>query len=75
MDLGLKDQVALVGASSKGLGKAIALGLAEEGAKVTICARGRGYAGGDSRWKFAKKRRQKSWQSQRMSVNRSRLAG
>ena len=39
MDLGLKDKVAVVGASSKGLGKAIALGLAEEGAKVTICAR------------------------------------
>jgi 3-oxoacyl-[acyl-carrier protein] reductase len=39
MNLGLKDKVAVVGASSKGLGKAIALGLAEEGAKVTICAR------------------------------------
>ena len=49
MDLGLKDKVALVGASSKGLGKAIALGLAEEGAKVTICARDARYAGGDSR--------------------------
>ena len=34
MDLGLKDKVAVVGASSKGLGKAIARGLAEEGAKV-----------------------------------------
>ena len=49
MDLGLKDKVAVVGASSKGLGKAIALGLAEEGAKVTICAAGCGYIGGDSR--------------------------
>ena len=39
MDLGLKDKVAVVGASSKGLGRAIALGLAEEGAQVTICAR------------------------------------
>jgi 3-oxoacyl-[acyl-carrier protein] reductase len=39
MELGLKDKVVVVGASSKGLGKAIALGLAEEGAKVTICAR------------------------------------
>lgn len=39
MELGLKGKVAVVGASSKGLGKAIALGLAEEGAKVTICAR------------------------------------
>ena len=39
MELGLKNKVAVVGASSKGLGRAIALGLAEEGAKVTICAR------------------------------------
>ena len=39
MELGLKGKVALVGASSKGLGKAIALGLAEEGVQVTICAR------------------------------------
>ena len=39
MDLGLTDKIAVVGASSKGLGKAIALGLAQEGAKVTICAR------------------------------------
>lgn len=39
MDLELRDKIAVVGASSKGLGKAIALGLAQEGAKVTICAR------------------------------------
>lgn len=39
MDLGLKNKIAVVGASSKGLGRAIALGLAQEGAKVTICAR------------------------------------
>ncbi len=39
MDLGLTDKIAVVGASSKGLGRAIALGLAQEGAKVTICAR------------------------------------
>lgn len=31
MDLGLKDKVAVIGASSKGLGRAIAFGLAEEG--------------------------------------------
>ena len=40
MDLGLKGKVALVVASSKGLGKAAAIGLAREGADVTICARG-----------------------------------
>ncbi len=39
MDLGLKDKVAIVGGSSKGLGKACALALAREGAKVAICAR------------------------------------
>jgi 3-oxoacyl-[acyl-carrier protein] reductase len=41
MDLGLKDKVAIVAASSKGLGKAVALGFAEEGARLTICARGK----------------------------------
>jgi 3-oxoacyl-[acyl-carrier protein] reductase len=39
MDLGLKNKVALVTASSKGLGKAIAWGLAREGTKLVICAR------------------------------------
>jgi 3-oxoacyl-[acyl-carrier protein] reductase len=39
VDLGLTDKVALIGASSKGLGKASALALAHEGARVTICAR------------------------------------
>jgi 3-oxoacyl-[acyl-carrier protein] reductase len=41
MDLGIKDKVAIVAASSKGLGKAVAMGLAREGVKLTICARGR----------------------------------
>jgi 3-oxoacyl-[acyl-carrier protein] reductase len=39
MDLGLKDRVAIVAASSTGLGKAVALGLAREGAKLALCAR------------------------------------
>src|SRR5437867_12937552 len=39
MDLGLKDRVALVAASSQGLGKAVAFGLAREGAKLALCAR------------------------------------
>jgi 3-oxoacyl-[acyl-carrier protein] reductase len=39
MDLGLNGKVALVAASSKGLGKASAFALAREGARVTICAR------------------------------------
>ncbi len=39
MDLGLEGKVAVVGASSRGLGRASALALAREGARVTICAR------------------------------------
>jgi 3-oxoacyl-[acyl-carrier protein] reductase len=39
MDLGLNGKVAIVAASSKGLGRASALALAREGARVTICAR------------------------------------
>ena len=42
MELGLKDKVAAVTASSLGLGKAIALEFAKEGAKVAICARREG---------------------------------
>jgi 3-oxoacyl-[acyl-carrier protein] reductase len=41
VDLGLTGKSALVAASSKGLGKASALALAREGARVTICARDR----------------------------------
>ena len=40
MDLGIRGKVALVTASSQGLGKASALALAREGAKVVITARG-----------------------------------
>jgi 3-oxoacyl-[acyl-carrier protein] reductase len=39
MDLGLDGKVALVTASSKGLGRASALALSQEGAKVVLCAR------------------------------------
>jgi 3-oxoacyl-[acyl-carrier protein] reductase len=39
MDLGLTGRVAIVAAASQGLGKAVALGLAREGARVAICAR------------------------------------
>ena len=39
MDLGLKGKVAVVTAASKGLGKAVALGLAAEGASVALCSR------------------------------------
>ena len=40
MDLGLRGKVALVAAASRGLGRAIALELAQEGADLLICARG-----------------------------------
>ena len=40
MDLGIAGRVALVTAASKGLGRASAVALAQEGAKVVICARG-----------------------------------
>lgn len=40
MDLGIAGRVALITASSKGLGLASAMALAQEGAKVVICARG-----------------------------------
>lgn len=39
MDLGLKGKVAIVAGASKGLGKAIAMELAREGANLVICSR------------------------------------
>ena len=40
MDLGLQNKVALVAAASRGLGRATAMALAREGARLVICARG-----------------------------------
>jgi NAD(P)-dependent dehydrogenase (short-subunit alcohol dehydrogenase family) len=40
MDLGLRGKGAVVTGASKGIGRAIALGLATEGANIAICARG-----------------------------------
>ena len=40
MDLGLSGKVALVAASSRGLGRAVAEELAREGARLILCARG-----------------------------------
>jgi 3-oxoacyl-[acyl-carrier protein] reductase len=42
VDLGIAGKVALVTAASKGLGRASAQALSEEGANVVICARGEG---------------------------------
>ena len=40
MDLGIRNRVALVAASSRGLGREVARRLAEEGARLCLCARG-----------------------------------
>src|SRR5882724_4009731 len=39
MDLGINGKVAMIAAASKGLGKACALALANEGCKISICSR------------------------------------
>ena len=40
MDLSLEGKIAIVTGGSKGIGRAAAVGLAQEGVDVTICARG-----------------------------------
>jgi 3-oxoacyl-[acyl-carrier protein] reductase len=40
MDLGIREKVAVVAASSRGLGRAVAEALAAEGARLALCARG-----------------------------------
>ncbi len=41
MDLGLKGKVAIIGGSSKGLGRSCAVSLAKEGVNIVICANGK----------------------------------
>ena len=41
MDLGLKGKVAMVSGASRGLGRAMALGFAVEGCRLSLCARGK----------------------------------
>ena len=42
VDLQLKDKVAIVGGASKGLGRACAEVLAQEGVRVAMCSRSQG---------------------------------
>ena len=39
MDLGLKDKIAVITGATKGIGLAVARGLAKEGAHIALCSR------------------------------------
>ena len=57
MDLGLDDKVAVVTGASRGIGRAIALALAGERARVVMCARN----AGDLEAAVAEARRRGRW--------------
>lgn len=53
MDLGLREKVAVVIGATQGMGRAVAMRLAAEGAHVVVCSRGR--AEGDEHYRYTPK--------------------